>query len=260
MVQPTSLTSWVWREARLDVWDLRADTVDPFLFALKCAFVITKRPQELASFLTRSFLLWYLWPAGLFWSIHHAESLRGRFHSLLLKVEEEASSGIPIVGGKESEAFQALVKAGSMVFSRVFCDEGTRKAISKHLYRGIVTGTRPPYTCVWTDRHHLLPWDLLYLGKDVPQREDAARYFWGMGCSFLVDMAPEEGRATQRIAFCLTSLRPIGRQAPPAGAFSPAAGLSCLSPRHTAASYSRRIAASLAATVPTSYWATNSRP
>jgi hypothetical protein len=40
---------------------------------------------------------------------------------------------------------------------------------------------------------------------------------------------------------CLASLRPIGRQAPAAGAFSPAAGLSCLSPRHTAASYTVRV-------------------
>lgn len=115
-------------------------------------------------------------------SIDDWEDLNRKLQAALVKVEEEAGKGIPSVEGKESEAFQALVDAGSLAFSRVFRDERIRKSISEHLYRGIVTRYRPPYIYIWTDRHHLLPWDLLFLDKDIPRRGDAAQYFWGMGC------------------------------------------------------------------------------
>lgn len=104
------------------------------------------------------------------------EDLNKKLRTALVQVEAEAGKQ------ENSSAFDNLVEVGGLAYSRIFNNEDIRRALSRKLYQGVVAGQRPPYIFVWTDRHHLVPWNLLFFGKDVPGNGNDARHFWGMGC------------------------------------------------------------------------------
>lgn len=104
------------------------------------------------------------------------EDLNDALRKTIQVVENEAEKGA------ESTALDELVGVGRMAYNRIFPNSKTRGALSKLLRRGIASRVRSPYVYIWTDKHHLIPWEALYSGPPDSETDNATAHFWGMGC------------------------------------------------------------------------------